>query len=269
MPSNLDDVTLNIKLVFGKSQDSKTKVRDALGFALGNVGFRAAKNRQRRLQSNIQRDFAPVVERELQKMARDVARLGVGHSRNPPSGSLSIDGEVSSAMKGDSGSMTIASVTGKWAVRSDVYLRWKMRKYRKRNWFQNTGRLQGQLGKVSTYRAAYGPISIKFTPTNLSATSGALSRLGRSGGGQSTNVIIGKIEVRPLRRLTMGDLPGIGQQASYNPRLLSPLADSIERKLTGRPKQTGYRPVIEPFLSYYMGRKIPNAVYLKLEKSLT
>lgn len=263
-----NDITLNINLTFGKKSSSKQPVRQAIGFGVQNVAFSSAKNRQRKLQKNIQRDFMPIVERELQKMARDVSRMGIGlaNYRNPPDGVLSIDGPVSSIMKGNSGSMSISSVTGEWAVRTKSYMKWKFKRYGTRKWLKNTGRLQEQLGKVATYRSAYGPISITFKPTNLNASSGQLSTLGKSSGGQSTNIILGNLQVKPLRRLRMGDLPGIGEKATYNTSLLSPLADSIERKLAGRKGK--YRPVIEPFLTYYMGRKIPNAVYRRLEKTL-
>ena len=265
---NDEDITLNINLTFGGKKDSKGAIRDAVGLAVNNVAFSVARNRQRRLQQNLQRDFAPIVERELLKMARDVSRMGVGiaNYRNPPDGVLSIDGEIASVMAGESSPMSISSMTGEWAVRTPSYMRWKFRKYGTRKWFKNTGRLQSQLGKVGTYRSAYGPISIKFTPTGLGTAGMVVSGLGKSAGGQSTRIAIGRLEVKPLRRLRLGDLPGIGEKATYNPSLMHPLADSIERKLTGRKNR--YRPVIEPFLSYYMGRKIPNAVYLKLEKSL-
>jgi len=266
LPSN-ENIRLNINFTFKGKSDAKRESRQAIGMAISGVGFRAAKNRQRKLQANLQRDFAPIVERELQKMARDVARMGVGiaNYRNPPDGVLSIDGAVASIMQGQSGPMSISSMTGEWAARTQSYMRWKYKKYGTRKWFKNTGRLQDQLGKVSTYRSAYGPISITFKP-NGNTRGGMASSLGRSAGGQSNKIMLGTLNVKPLRRLRMGDLPGIGQKAEYNRNLLAPLADSIERKLTGRKK---YRPVIESFLSYYMGRKIPNAVYRKLEKSLT
>jgi len=146
-------------------------------------------------------------------------------------------------------------------------MKYKVRKYRTRRWFKNTGRLQDQLASIGTYRSAYGPISIRFTPTPL-ASPGGVSSLGRSGGGQSTRIMIGKLEVSPLRRINLNDLPGIGQKASYNPRLMNPLADSVEKKLTSRPKQGKYRPVLEPFLTYYLTRRIPNAVYRRLEDTL-
>lgn len=268
-----DDVTLNINLTLGGPSSAalvKSEADRAVSLAINGVAFRAARNRQRRLQANIQRDFGPIVERELQQMARDVSRLAIGingdSGRNSPSAVLSISGRISRPMIGNSAPMSIASVTGQWAVRSKAYMKWKMRKYQTRKWFKNTGRMQEQLGKVSTYRNAYGPISIRFTPTG--GTGGPnVSNLGRSRGGQSFNIMIGRLEVSPLRRLRLSDLPGIGQQASYNPRLLSPFSDGLQRKLTGHPSK-GYRPIIEPFLTYYMTRKIPNAVYRRLEDSL-
>lgn len=268
-----DDVTLNINLKIGGPGAATLIRRDsdkAVNFAIEGVAFRAAKNRQRRLQANLQRDFAPVVERELQQMARDVSRLAIGingdSGNTSPTGILSISGRISKPMIGNSGPMSISSMTGQWAARTKAYMRWKMRKYRTRKWFKNTGKLEKSMGRASTYQNAYGPIRIRFTPTNLGY--GALSSFGRSSGGQSRNIQIGRLEVTPLRRLRLSDLPGIGQKADYNPRLLSPFSNSVERKLTGRPSTVGYRPVIEPFLSYYLTRKIPNAVYRRLEDSL-
>lgn len=268
-----DDVTLNINFVFSGSKSvNKNDADSALGVAVSNVGFKAAKNRQRKLKANLHRDFAPIVERELQQMARDVARMGVGlaNPNNPPPGRLSISGKISSYMAGRSAPMNIASMTGTWATRTKAYMRRKVKKYKTRRWFKNTGRLQSQLKSLGTYRSAYGPVSVKFTPRQVQGgSSGArVVGLGRSPGGQSRNIQIGRLEIKPFRRLSLGDLPDIGQKADYNRSLLSPLADSIERKLTGQPKTGKYRPVLEPFMSYYLSRKIPNAVFLKLEQSL-
>ena len=269
-----DDVTLNINLRLGHSSPAtlvKTDSEKAVNFAVEGIAFRAARNRQRRLQANIQRDFAPVVERELQNMARDVSRLAIGINGDSgnvsPRGILSITGRISRPMIGNSGPMTIASVTGQWAVRSQAYMKWKMRKYRTRKWFLNTGRLQDTMGRVGTYKNAYGPMSIRFIPKTM-PRAGGLSNLGRSSGGQSTNIQIGRLEVTPLRRIRLSDLPGIGQPASYNPYLLSGFSSSIQKKLTGHPESVGYRPIIEPFLTYYLTRRIPNAVYRRLEDSL-
>lgn len=267
MPNN--DITLVLDFRLGRTPKALPNLGERIvNMGIQNVGFKAARNRQRRLRANLHRDFAPVVERELQDMARKIASMAVGlaNPNNPPPGILSIDGRISRAMLGNAGPMSIASVTGTWALRTKAYMKYKVKKYGTRRWFYNTGVLQKQLRNMGTYRAAYGPMSLRFTPTPLVAPS-AVSTLARSPGGQSTHIIVGKLEITPLRRISLSDLPGIGQRAGYSEKLLSPLADSVERKLTGRAK-TSYRPVIEPFLTYYLNRKIPNAVYRRLEDSL-
>lgn len=264
-----DDVTLTINLRWSREGRWQKNTADKpIQLAIQNVGFRAAKNRQTRLKQNLHRDFAPIVERELQSMANDVSRMAIGLSNpnNPPPGVLTTPGRISRPMIGNTGPMSISSMTGTWATRTKPYMKWKLKRYNTRRWFFNTGQLQRQLRSVGTYRNAYGPVSIKFTPTAMETVPGGVSNLGRSAGGQSTRIMIGRLEVSALRRLRLGDLPGIGQQAQYNERLLSPLATSVRRKLAG--KKDKYRPVIEPFLTYYLTRRIPNAVYRRLEDSL-
>lgn len=271
-----DDVTLNINLTIGGPKPLTQVGNDskqALTLAVTNVAVRSAKGQQSRLLKSLERDFAPVVERELQAMARDVSRMAIGingdSGNNSPRGILSIDGRISRPMLGNSGPMSVSSVTGQWASRSKPYMRWKMRKYRTRKWFRNTGRMQEQLSSSSTFKQAYGPMRLNFKLTPLAEGGAGVSSLGRYRGGQSTNIKIGTLEVSPLRRLRLGDLPGIGQQATFNPSLFSGFTGFLKKKLIGKPQSVGYRPIIEPFLTYYMNRRIPNAVYRRLEDSLT
>lgn len=268
MPSE-NDVRLTINLVpKGTATLDRNLTNKAIGIAIGNVGFRIASNKRDQLAKNLQRDFAPIVERELSEMARMISTMaiGIGNPRNPPTGQLKISGRISQAMLGQAGPMSIASVTGKWAERSKVYLKSKFKKYRTRKWFYNTGQLQGKMAKLSTYHTAYGPMKLTFKPASFSKDT-VVSGLGRSSGGQSnTAIAVGKVEVTPLRRIDLGDLPGIGQPAVYSEKLMGRLPMSVRKKLSGRKGK--YRPVIEPFLTYYLNRKIPNAVFLKLEDTM-
>lgn len=264
-----EDISLNLNLVVSRSSRIEPNLsKRAIGLAIDNVGFRIASAKRDQLSRNLYRDFAPVVERELQDMARKVATLGVGlnaGNQSPP-GSLQITGKVSQAMIGNSGPMNIASVTGQWAARSEVYMKNKFKKYRTRKWFKSMGNLQTALGKQSLYTNSYGPLKIVFKPAPFTKAAVA-SSLGRSQGGQSpTAIAVGRVEITPLRNIRLSDLPGIGQKANYNNRLMARLPTTVRKKLTGRTDR--YRPVIEPFLTYYLNRKIPNAVYLRLEESL-
>lgn len=264
-----EDLRLNIDFRFG----GPAKLEPNLGsrvanMVIQNVGFRAGRQQQEMLKRNLYRDFMPIVERELQTMARDVSRMGIGlaNPNNPPPGSLAITGRVAAAMVGNSGSMTIASVTGTWAVRNKTYMKSKFKHHRTRRWFQNTGKLKAILAKIGTYTSAYGPISVKFTPANLSDVT--TFAVGRSQGNQFRYIHTGNLSVTPLRRISLSDLPGIGQKAEGpNNRILGGLPADAKRKLTGRADK--YRPVLEPFLTYYLNRKIPNAVYRKLEDTIS
>lgn len=240
-----------------------------VNYVIKDIGFRAGYAQRKRITQNLFRDLAPIVQRELDQMARQVATmaLGINGTNTAPPGSLKITGPIAQSMRGNSGPMTIASVTGQWRTRNKTYLRWKFQNYRTRRWFKNTGKLQSQLGNASVYTKAYGPISVKFIPSNDVAAPSLLG-IGRSRGRPSNNIVVGRIEVKAFQKLRSQDLPQIGQKAEYSKKRLSGFADSIQKKLTGKKPKTNYRPVIEPFLTYYINRKIPNAVFRKLEQSL-
>lgn len=238
-----------------------------MSYAVSNVGFRIAKNQQDKLKLNLQRDLGPIVDQELAKMARQVATMAVGLAQpnNPPQGMLAIDGRISRAMAGNAGPMKIGSVTGLWAERTKAYMKWKVKRHRTRRWFKNTGKLQGELGKRARFKQAYGPVVVKFIPVKIPEPQ--VLSFGRSAGGQSNFITTGRLEVRPFSRLSLEAIPQIGQKASYSPALISPWVGYIEDKLKGHPSKA-YRPIIEPFLAYYMRRKIPNAVFRKIEDSI-
>ena len=263
MPNDLN-ILLNFK--FGRVPTTQRVTGQGVAdYMVESVGFRAGRKQQQQLGRNLRRDFGPIVDRELSKMARQVATMAIGIS-NPnsaPSGSLRIDGRIAKAMIGRSGPMSIASVTGQWRERNQTYMKWKFRTHRTRRWFKNTGELQADLAKAGTYKQAYGPMGVQFIPKPISEPS--VLAIGRSRGRPSKTIITGILELTVFEKLGIGDLPGIGEQASYSKGRLSGFADNIETKLTGRDPEINYRPVIEPFLTYYMNRKIPNAVFRKVE----
>lgn len=237
-------------------------------YLINDIGFQAGNLQRKKINKTIQSRLGIIVDKELNQMARGISNtiVGLAGSNKQPSGSIRITGKIARAMKGRSGPMTISSVTGIWRERSKTYLRWKSKKYRTRRWFKNSGELQSQLSKASTYKNAYGPMSAKFVPARIPQAS--LSSLGRSVGRPSREIVTGRIEVSVFSRLGISDLPGVGRKATYSKKRLSGFADNIERKLTGPNPKIAYRPVLEPYLTYYMNRKIPNAVFRSLEDSI-
>lgn len=264
---------LNITLNFEFSPRPKATPITGQGvadFAVQSIAFRAGEKQKKQLGSNLRRDFGPIVDRELSKMARQVATMAVGlsNSNSSPSGSLKIDGPLARSMKGNTGPMRISSVTGQWKERSKSYLKWKAKTQRTRRWFKNAGgQLQSELSQLGTYRQAYGPMGVKFTPQNIAEPT--IVNLGRSRGRPSKFIVTGRLEVTVFSKLGISDLPRINEKAKYSKRRLSGFTDGIQRKLTGPNPSKKYRPIIEPFLTYYMNRKIPNAVFRKVEQAIS
>jgi hypothetical protein len=262
---------LNIVLQFQfkpRTKFSEIEGKGLANYVIQDIAFKAGERQRLNLSKNLRRDFAPIVERELSKMARQVATLALGlsGSTNAPTGSLKIDGQISKAMRANSSPMNISSVTGAWKERSKAYLKWKTKTYKTRKWFKNTGQLQSELKNTAAYHQAYGPMGVKFIPAR--GTQPTLSSLGRSRGRLSNFIVTGRLEVTVFRRLGLNDLPKIGEQATYSKKRLSGFADSIEKKLTGPDPKKAYRPIVEPFLTYYMNRRIPNAIFRKVEQSV-
>lgn len=229
-----------------------------------SIGFRAGNIQKKNISKNLRRDFEPIIDSELKKMAREITTLAIGiaGSNKAPPGSLKIDGKISKAMQGKSAPMTIASVTGNWHQRGEKYIVRKFAKYRTRKWFENEGNLKRDLAKSGVYKQAYGPMSVNFRPRKTNKPNPL--QIARSVGRPSNTIITGDLEFKVFSKLKPSDLPGIGEKASFSEERLSGFADNIQSKLTGNKDR--YRPVLEPFLTYYINRKIPNAIFRKLEQ---
>lgn len=269
MPSNNLNIILNFTF---KPSPSVIPIKGdgVVNYVVQDVAFRAGAKQRKQLAGNLQRDFAPIVQRELHQMARQVATMAIGinGTNTAPPGSLKITGSIAQSMVGKAGAMKISSVTGEWRSRSKAYLRWKSKTHRTQKWFKNSGELQTELGQASTYQQAYGPMAIRFIPIKgISAPT--ILDIGRSRGRPANTFITGRLEMAVFERLKISDLPGVGEQAGYSKKRLSGFADSIEQKLTGNNPKTNYRPLVEPFLTYYINRKIPNAVFRKLEQVIS
>jgi hypothetical protein len=213
-------------------------------------------------------------------MGRKIATLAIGlgpGATGPAGGQLTLEGDVSGALRrlnpDFTSPMAIRSVSGQWAARSQDYLRRKMKKFGHRKWWLNTGELRSAVQRPELWTGAYGPIRVAWVPKDIqhSFSEGRAVRFSNfvRGVGRTRTVTTGEIHIKVLGRITKDMLNDPGQP-SYDSRftgLLESLPESIERKLSGRTDKH-YRPVIEPFLTYYLNRQIPNRVWSTLEKSI-
>lgn len=186
-----------------------------------------------------------------------------------------------------------------WTKRGKHYLKWKRDNGFPEKWWEATGDLADTLGNDSLYIDAFGPVQVLFTRArNQDKAKGGLSKSYiLSGGGalegqssssrlsaavtQSGRVgritaeyQIGKLEVITFGRITPNMLPGLatmdpkGAHPSGNIDGLAGLLPNdgpggIRNKLLG--KQEARRYALEPFVSFFLTRAIPNAIWRRTE----
>ena len=132
-----------------------------------------------------------------------------------------------------------------------------------------TGSLRRQLSNVNLYKEL-GGVSVSFIKgvNNLKPQSVKQTLSGRKGMVSST-YSVGRLTVQAMDRVSTDMLANAlngGNSGKLVPSLFTD--KTLAGKLLRR-GATGYRPVLEPFLSYYLTRAIPNAVFNRTEKLIS
>lgn len=263
----------------GNIQEVEKSLFNAVTYAVSDIAFKASQNQQRAIQNQLESKISSIVMTELRNMGRKINSLAVGigpGNRWPQGGSLQIEGDISQLLKATDPTkvqdMSIKAVTGQWRARTEEYLKRKSKRFGHRKWFQNTGDLRQQLMNPQMYIGAYGPIRVSWIPNRIASQRAEINALRYSslarGVGRSYKISVGELHMTILGRITRQMLNEPGQPA-YDSRfsgLLDSLPESVEKKLANRGDP--YRSVIEPFLTFYLNRQIPNRIWLQIEKSI-
>lgn len=301
MATNDQTLTISINLNPGKGQSraATTQVIDKTMFdmknlIMENVAFFMAAKQEKALTNNLNRVFGAIVDSELKRMGRQINQFVIGVNdksttsnvigtndqnavqrsksafQTGPQGSLAITGGVAKAMQGQTGPVTLSSGTGPWPARSQKYLKQKRAKYGHNKWFKNTGSLGRYLALPSTYYNAYGPVRVTFARaakgSNLANVIGVSSIPTGVPGKRTSQIRVGTVEVGVLSRITNDMLNSAGQPqpSAWNTGLFASMDPVQEAKLLNR--EEFYRPFLEHFLSFYLTRAIPNAVFRRIEQ---
>ncbi len=263
-------------------------------YIINSITFVVANRQQKLLEQNIRSELGLIVDQQLREMGRKIDQFVVGigdrtptvltrndryggrsaiRTRTGPPGSLSITGTRSQAFRGiNMGPYTLVSGTGPWPARSPGYLARKKRQFGHTKWFENTGRLRKQLRDPSTYTQAYGPVRVSFKRASLSQpVAGQTATKMSSGvvGAADRRIALGELRVSVLGRITedMLNEPGGRQPSPWKTGLFGSLDSDLEKKLLN--KEDAYRPFLEVFLSFYLTRSIPNAIFRRLEEKMS
>jgi hypothetical protein len=242
-----------------------------------NAAFIMAQKQERALLQSIESTFTGIVEKELSRMGREVNKLVIGIPDGrakakigyEPRGALAIAGAQSKTMAGLLGSVTLAQGTGPWPARNSKYVA-DRRKKGGGKWFQVTGELGRYLKSGTAYTSAYGPIKVEYTRAKKGTPTpdivGVTPISKGVGGRRSTVVTFGNVHVSVLGSITTDMLndPSRRQPSPWKTGLFESFPTAIEVKLLNR--EETYRPFLEQFLSFYLTRAIPNAVFRRIEQ---
>src|SRR3990167_10175180 len=278
-------------------QAVRTKAAKFSQFVVTDVAVGVADSRYRELVNKLDRSIESAIHRELDYISGYIGKhvIGARDGAPGPRGNLSHRAGQAAGLPPSlrpNLTMGLRAVTPPWSPRGADYLKQKQRKYGHRQWWKNTGSLGATLSEARVYEQVYGPIKVSLvrnSGNNLSkASRGADIRPGpwgkslvetprlRGKGVREVRVAIGSLRVSAFGRITPGMLKA---RATLNPvdfknsDLISPFigvggrgGDAFD-KLAGQSTRP-HRYVIEPFVSWFLTRAVPNAVQKRLERTI-
>lgn len=254
-----------------------------------NIAYNAAVYSSQQTHRTLVQGVRKVVDQEIHTMAMTIGhKVAVSKERMGPSGQMSITGGTSGVSETaknrgwyrDLYNWNRGSTGIKWGKRKPSYLRWKQRNGYTSKWWELDGALQRHLAEPRTYTEAFGPVRVIFDrPKNQQRAREKLGPNPRITASGLTGPVVSEYEVGKLRVIAFGnitpqDLPSLRTE---NPRdakpagkrnLASYLRDEDARNRLTRPawEDSQQRHVLEPFVSFYLTRAIPNAVWRRIEQ---
>lgn len=223
-----------------------------------------------------------------------------------PNGDLSLDrSQTAAKTPGFKSYFSINSAGIKWAKRNRVYLRQKEAKGEGGNWWKKTGSLQRFLKSKSGkyYERAFGPVRVYFRKNRSGSWDNEKVTSSGMRGQLSKTVTVGRLDVLAFGKITPKMMPGLQTMSpESNPqpgpgvasllpvnhqvvKLLQKSSGKVEfsekaprgvldrffqsgrrKKLKGQTRPREYRPAIDPFVSFYLTRAVPNAVWRRVEQ---
>lgn len=250
-----------------------------------DVALNTATRTYNLAKQNLEANIKTEVAREISRMAKMIGKFVVqpGNARGPKGLVTSAQQTISAQARSLWGNKNVlyydvGSSDARWKQRSKSYMGWKKKNNYPEDWWSMKGELRKALSQEALYQEL-GPVSVTFTKGGNEPTGGNIKQTtsGRSGKVSATYQI-GQVSVAVFGRITPAMLPsimdtfsgGVGEvtpgSGPYLPSLFKD--EDVKNKLLHGSADT-YRPVIEPFVSYYLTRAIPNAIFNRTEKLIS
>lgn len=267
---------------------------------MDDVALSTAERTWQTAQASLRQNVNQAVRTEIAKMAYYMGRFVTQQeSRRTPQGMVkAADQTMSETMRRTfkGGLYTDLNAAGvRWAPRQTRYVRRKKRKLGHARWWDYDGLLKGWVSSAENLIQAFGPVAVLFTKvkdqrlvsTRVDAA-GKLQKtpisnvdINRTASGRSGRLTqkyaVGRVEVIALGNLTAAMLPGLANGDLHRNNVdgrasgLIGLVDRVSPDVAvelGQRRTVAYRPVLEPFLTFYLTRAIPNAVFNRIERTI-
>lgn len=251
-------------------------------FIVRDVALRTTDRFFKQARANLTRNVEADVRKEIAQMAHMVNKFLVQPERaTGPKGRITpANPTVSDTGRqlGRTNYFDLESSNANWPERQLKYMKWKNAKSYGSSWWKNTGALQKALSNENIYLNNFGPVVVTFSKVKNQQLETPNKTLPGRQGRTSESFTVGRLEVLTFGKVTPDMLPSLatGNVGDVTPKggntLSNLLPNDVGKKLSGassgemgRARQ--YRPVIEPFLSYYLTRAIPNAIYRRTERA--
>ncbi len=283
----------NLNLNFRISTSAQTRkpvqeqVKQGLGgfarFIVRDVALRTSERYYQAARSTLVRNVEQDVRKEIAMMAMMVNKFLVQPEKaTGPKGTLvpaqKNVAETSRLLGGRINYFDLQSSNANWPERQLKYMRWKNARKYGTSWWKNTGALHKALSNDNIYLSSFGPVVVIFSKVKNQQLMNPQKTLPGRQGRTSESFTVGRLEVLTFGKITPQMLPSLasGNVADVTPdagnTLSRLLPEEVGRKLSGRSSgefgaSRHYRPVLEPFLSYYLTRAIPNAIYRRTERA--
>lgn len=298
----------NAQSLKASSGEIMTLGEDFARMVTDEVAIGASDEAFQRARRTFVRGVKTAIQAEVSRMASLIGRfLPLPDKYTGPNGEMSLSDGMSATARlmGFPQTFNRKQTDISWSARSSRYLRWKRNHEMPARWWEAHGDLRKEMAAKTGkfYEDAFGPVRVRFEKAAIRDQRGRFAKRGvntlavnpgdiEGGASKRVNVTasgrqgriaseyqVGTLEVDVFGKITPSMLPGL-------PRMDPTKADAfpgeglvglfpndgpggVRNKLLGTRKGSHYRYAVEPFVSFFLMRAIPNAVWNRTEKLIS
>lgn len=261
-------IRFNLNQRTGKEENHRQWQRASQQFSsvvINQVGLRLVEEEYRKLVGQIRREIVTDVNKEIVNITKLYTQYAMGRT-----GVRNRSVNLTARMTPESATASF----GDWKPLAAETVRRKGHS----NFFRDTGRLKFLMRLPQVWTQAFGPVEVTVTKNSSNNRPIAAESLYKDTGTKGAHFKVANISVKAMGRITSEMLPelltGKFGNSGHNGRAtgLLNLLDAVDPRLKqelgnwNRSGSGAYRPTLEPFLAFALGRAIPKAVVRRIQQ---